>query len=93
MSPRRIVAIVYGLIFLAVSAVFGVSLWQARAEYERLRAQEIASRQRLAEAEHRLHDQEQILQRLRTDPDYVERIIRQRLGYAKPDEHIFRFEP
>jgi len=31
--------------------------------------------------------------RLRTDPAYVERVIRRQLGYAKPDEFIFRFEP
>jgi cell division protein FtsB len=27
---------------------------------------------------------------LRTDPTYVEKVIRQRLGYAKPEEYIFR---
>jgi cell division protein FtsB len=39
-----------------------------------------------------LHDQEIVLQRLRTDPAYVEKVIRRKLGYAKPDEFIFRFE-
>jgi cell division protein FtsB len=39
----------------------------------------------------KLNEQEKILQRLRTDPDYVEMVIRRRLGYAKPDEYIFRF--
>ena len=92
-NARRIVFLVYTLLFFAVSAVFGVSLWQTRAEYLQLRAQEEASRQKLAAAEQRLHEQEQVLARLRTDPDYVERIIRQQLGYAKPDEFIFRFEP
>ena len=37
-------------------------------------------------------EQEKILQRLRTDPAYVERVIRRKLGYAKPDEYIFRFD-
>lgn len=92
-SPRRIFALVYVLIFFAVSTVFGVSLWQARAEYQLLLKQEATSRQRLGQAQQRLREQEKVLQRLRTDPTYVERVIRQRLGYAKPDETIFRFEP
>ena len=32
------------------------------------------------------------LRRLRTDPAFVEQQIRRNLGYAKPDEIIFRFE-
>jgi cell division protein DivIC len=92
-NARRVVILIYTLLFFALSAVFGVSLWQTRAEYLQLRAQEAVSQRRLAEAEQRLRDQQQILVRLRTDPAYVERIIRQQLGYAKPDEFIFRFEP
>jgi cell division protein DivIC len=92
-NARRFVILIYTLLFFALSAVFGVSLWQTHAEYLQLSAQEEVSRRRLAEAEQRLHEQQQILARLRTDPAYVERIIRQQLGYAKPDEFIFRFEP
>jgi cell division protein DivIC len=92
-NARHVVLIIYALLFCAVSAVFGLSLWQARAEYLRLASQEAAARQKLDAAEQRLRDQERILARLRTDPDYVERVIRQQLGYAKPDEFIFRFEP
>jgi cell division protein DivIC len=92
-NSRRVVILIYTLLFFAVSAVFGVSLWQTRAEYLQLCAQEAVSRRRLAEAEQRLQEQELILARLRTDPAYVERMIRQQLGYAKPDEFIFRFEP
>ena len=50
------------------------------------------SRRRLAEAEAKLREQEKILERLRNDPVYVEKVIRRRLGYAKPEEFIFRFE-
>jgi cell division protein DivIC len=33
-----------------------------------------------------------MLHRLRHDPVYIERAIRQRLGYARPGELVFRFE-
>lgn len=87
---RRLVITVYLALFLGVAVASGVFFWQAQQEYENLREQERAIRQKLADAEQRLKDQERILERLRTDPTYVERVIRQRLGYAKPDEYIFR---
>lgn len=80
----------YLILFLGVAVASGVFFWRAYQEYENLREQEQRVRQRLAEAEQRLKDHEKILDRLRTDPIYVERVIRQRLGYAKPDEYIFR---
>jgi cell division protein FtsB len=30
---------------------------------------------------------------LRNDPKTIERLAREKLGYAKPDETIIRFEP
>ncbi|MCC6416051.1 MAG: septum formation initiator family protein [Opitutaceae bacterium] len=90
MHLRRLIVIVYLALFLGVAVTSGVFFRQARQEYQALREQERKVRQRLAEAEQRLKEQERILERLRTDPAYVERVIRQRLGYAKPDEYIFR---
>jgi cell division protein FtsB len=69
-----------------------VFLLQARAEYDLLKRQEAASRRRLAELEVKLREQERIIDRLRHDPVYVEKVIRRRLNYAKPDEFLFRFE-
>ena len=63
----------------------------ARAEYNRLRQIEAVNRQRLADAQARLQEQERILERLRTDPAYVEKVIFRRRGYAKPDQIIFDF--
>lgn len=92
MFLRRLVIALYLVVFLAIGAASGVYFLQAREEYNRLRGIEAENRRRLAEAEARLHEQEKILERLRTDPVYVEKVIRRRLGYAKPDEFIFRFE-
>jgi cell division protein FtsB len=91
-SLRRIIVSVYLLLFLIVGAASGVYFLEAREEYNRLRQQEASSRRRLVEAEAKLREQEKILERLRHDPVYVEKVIRRRLGYAKPEEFIFRFE-
>jgi cell division protein FtsB len=54
---------------------------------------DLATKQRqLAEAEARLKAQTEYLDRLRHDPALVERLIRQKLAYAKSDEFVFRFE-
>lgn len=92
MYLRRVIVALYLLMFLGLCTASGVYFWQAREEYNRLRRIEADTRQRLAEAEARLSEQEKILERLRTDPVYVEKVIRRRLGYAKPEEFIFRFE-
>lgn len=93
MTLRRLIIAFYLLLFLSLAAGSGVFFWQTRREYDRLLTIEAKSRQRLAEAEQKLKEQDRILERLRTDPNYVEMVIRRRLGYSKPDEYIFRFEP
>lgn len=92
MNVRRLIVSVYFLLFLALGAGSALYFWDAYQEYDRLRDIEAAQQRRLAELEAKLAEQEKILERLRTDPVYVEKVIRRRLGYAKPDEFIFRFE-
>jgi cell division protein DivIC len=92
MLLRQIIVAFYLMLFLSVGAGSAVFFWKTRQEYNQLRQVELAAQRRLAEAEERLREQDQILKRLRTDPAYVEMKIRQRLGYARPEEFIFRFE-
>lgn len=89
---RQIIIAFYLLLFVSVSVGSAMFFWRTRQEYNQLRQVELATQRRLAETEERLREQERVLQRLRTDPAYVEMKIRQRLGYARPDEFIFRFE-
>ena len=91
-TARRIIVWIYAGLFIGVGLVSGAFFFQTYQEYAQLQRMEAESHQRLAQAEQRLRDQERVLQRLRTDPDYVEKIIRQQLHYARPSELIFRFE-
>lgn len=88
---HRLILLVSALACVGVIGLLGTVLWQTRAEYARVQEVEAQARQRLAEVEARLAEQETILERLRNDPVYVERVIRSRLGYAKPEEFVFRF--
>jgi cell division protein DivIC len=82
----------YLLLFAGLGVSGGYLFLDARAEFVRIQAVEETNRQRLAEAQDRLRSQEKVLERLRTDPTYVDKVIRKKLGYAKPDEFIYRFE-
>ncbi|AHF91619.1 Septum formation initiator [Opitutaceae bacterium TAV1] len=91
MGLRHVITAIYTTLFAGALVLAGVFFWQTRLEYKRHREIEAQTRQRLAEAETRLAEQEKILERLRRDPVFVEMEIRRRLGYARQDETIFRF--
>lgn len=81
------------VLLIAGLGIGGAVLFKdANDEYGQLKAVEAANRRRLAEAQQRLSDQDRVLERLKSDPSYVDRVIRMKLGYAKPDEYVFRFE-
>lgn len=89
---HRLLLAVCALVSLGVITGLGVVLSQTRAEYARVRQAELQVRRRLAEVEVKLAEQEVVLDRLRNDPAYIDMVIRRRLGYAKPEEFVFRFE-
>jgi len=88
---HRFILLVSALACLGVLGLLGAVLIQTRAEYAQVQQVEAEARQRLAEMQARLAEQEVVLDRLRNDAAYVERVIRSRLGYAKPEEFVFRF--
>lgn len=91
MNARRIIVTAYVVTLAALAIGAGAVFLDARAQYNQLERIQVANQQKLADAQAQLREQEQMLQRLKTDPQYVERAIRERLKYAKPGEVIFRF--
>ena len=91
MNSRRLIAVLYALLFAGLGTGAAVLFFDARAEYNQLKQAEALGRRRLAEAQARLAAQEKILKRLQTDPAYVEKVLR-RNGYAKPGEYLFLYD-
>ena len=91
-TARRLIVWIYAVLFIGVGMLSGVFFFRTYQEYAQLQRLEAESRQRVAQARQRLEDQKRVLDRLRTDPYYVEKVIRLQLRYAKPSEFIFRFE-
>jgi len=92
MTFRRSVIAFYTLLFVALTLFAGLFFLRTYGEYRALRAQEAESHRRLAELESRLAEHYRSLEGMKSDRAHVERIIRERLGYAREDEVVFRFE-
>ena len=92
MTFRRSVAAFYALLFVALTLFAGLFFLRTYGELRGLQAQRQESERRLADLELRITEEKRTLERLRTDPAFVERMIRKNLGYARPDEVVFRFE-
>jgi cell division protein DivIC len=88
---RKLILSLYLLLFAGLGVTGGILFLDASAEYSRLEAVQAENRRRLSEAQAQLASQEKVLERLRSDPAFVEKVIRKKLGYAKPDEFIFHF--
>jgi cell division protein DivIC len=91
-KSRQVILGLYILLFAGFGIIGGYLFIDARAEYGRLMDVEASNQRKLSEAQERLRNQERVLERLRTDPAFVDKVIRKKLGYSKPDEDIFRFE-
>jgi cell division protein DivIC len=93
-NSHRLITSLYLVLFAGLGITAGFLFLEARGEYNRLKKIEAVNRRVLAEAEAKLREQEIILERLRNDPAYVERVIKRRLGYVRPgpEQFIFHFK-
>lgn len=93
MKPSQFIVTLYVVLFAGLGVGAGTFMFDAWGEYKQLQVVEAASKQRLAAEEARLAAQQKVLERLQTDPVYVEKVLRERWGYARPGDVIYRFPP
>jgi cell division protein FtsB len=88
----KLTKIVVGLIVLAVLLLIGMCYLPLIQENTRMRAQILKLDQQL-QTEQKKSDQLQVqIDALRNDTKTIERLAREKLGYAKPGETVIRFE-
>lgn len=80
------------LMFLAVFIVAGLLFHGNYREYETWVAREDRMREHVSAAREKFIHQEDYLERLLNDQEFFERVVRQRLGYSRENEIIFRFD-
>ena len=84
-----IVAILMAALLMLV-LFFGSLMLQTYREYKNFKVRELRIEEKLIQARKELEYKEMYLS-LMEDPDFLERVARERLGYARPDELLFRF--
>jgi len=85
--------IVVALVVVAVLLLIGMCYLPLIQENRRMRADNLKLERELeTETEKSTRLQSQI-DALKNDPKTVERLTREKLGYARPDETVVRFEP
>ena len=88
----KLTRVVIFLLFVAI--VLAVAVWYLPLikQNERMRKVVLQLDTQIAKADERNRQLKTSIEALRFDPRAVERLARERLGYAKPGETVIRFE-
>lgn len=92
MRTSRVFNLIFAIGFVAVASAGGISLFQNYQKLQAKRGSFEAAQARLDKLERDIQHKSEALSKLDSDPEYVERVIRQKLNYAKENEVVFRFE-
>lgn len=79
------------LVLLLLILFFSGLVIRTYNELKNFQIREARLEQRLLEAENQFKRKEAYFKRLLEDEEFLERVARQRLGYARPNELLFRF--
>ena len=80
------------VLLIAVTVSFATVLLQTYREYRHLQSRETALRVDLEEVRREQERKEEYLRLMLEDPAFLERIVREKLGYVGPDETVFLFD-
>lgn len=85
--------IVVALVVVAVLLLIGMCYLPLIQENQRMRADNLKLEKELEQETEKSGRLQSQIDALKNDPKTVERLAREKLGYAKPDETVVRFEP
>jgi cell division protein FtsB len=88
----KLTKVVVGLVVLAALLLMGMCYLPVIHENERMRRQIMILQDQIKNEEDTSKNLQTQLDALLHDPKTVERLTREKLGYAKPDETVVRFE-
>jgi cell division protein FtsB len=88
----KLTKIVVGLVVLAILMLIGMCYLPLINQQTRMRAEIFRLDVELQKEEENSRQLKAEIDALRNDPKTVERLTREKLGYARPDETVVRFE-
>jgi cell division protein DivIC len=88
----KLTKFVVGLVVIAILLLIGMCYLPLIHQNERMRAEIMRLDAQLQKEEENSKQLKTEIDALRNDPKTVERLTREKLGYARPDETVVRFE-
>jgi cell division protein FtsB len=88
----KLTKVVVGLVVLAALLLIGMCYLPVIQENARMRSQIFKLNQQLQAEQEKSNELQAQVDALLHDPKTVERLVREKLRYAKPDETVVRFE-
>lgn len=82
-----------GLVIVALLLLIGMKFLPLLQQNERMRADILRLQTQLQIEEVKSRQLQTQIDELRNDPNAIERLAREKLGYAKPGETVIHFEP
>ena len=89
----KLTKVVVGLVVLAFLLLIGMCYLPLIQQNERMRREVLRLDAQLQKEEEKSRQLKTEIEALRNDPKTIERLMREKLGYARPDETVVRFEP
>jgi cell division protein DivIC len=89
----KLTKVVVILVVTAFMLLIGMCYLPIIHQNERMRADIVRLRTQIQKEEENSKQLQAEIQTLRNDPKTVERLSREKLGYARPDEMVIRFQP
>ncbi|HZT21400.1 MAG TPA: septum formation initiator family protein [Verrucomicrobiae bacterium] len=89
----KLTNLIAALVVLAIVLLIGLSYLPLIHENERMRAEIDRLDAQLQAEEQKSQQLQGEIEALRNDPQAVERLAREKLGYARPDETVIHFVP
>ena len=89
----KLTKVVVGLVVLALLLLIGMYYLPLIHQNERMRREIMRLDAQLQKEEEKSKQLKAEIEALRNDPKTIERLTREKLGYARPDETVVRFEP
>jgi len=82
----------FSIVFIIIMAGAFFVLIPAYTEYKNVRSDVNELRRELRQSELEAHQLRQKINRLKNDPDEIERVAREQLGWCREDEKVYHFE-
>jgi len=88
----KIVLSLLGVVLVFASLSFGALFLQSYRELEHFKSRESEMEERLVLIRAKIAQREKYLDLVLHEPNFLERVVREKLGYARPDDIIYRFK-